>query len=151
MKTRILTLLLFLSAALVQVPALYGQKSSEVNLAGFQQIPPVRTAGMGYLKVYLQGDTLSVSGEFHDLNGNYRSAYIQYGEPGKSGHRMFSLTSDTGDERHSGTFTRSENQFKLTEAQKDALARGLLYINIASNRHPFGEIRGQIPAIKSSG
>ena len=146
MKKRTGLLLLFL-LTLAQIPVLYAQKSEEVNLAGFHQTPPVRTAGMGFLKVELSGDSLTVSGEFHNLNGAYRSAYIQYGAPEKSGHRLFKLTSVTEDDPHSGIFNGSDNHFKLTEPQSDALARGLLYINIASDRHRFGEIRGQIPAM----
>ncbi|MFO7846511.1 MAG: CHRD domain-containing protein [Balneolaceae bacterium] len=145
MKKR--TGLLLLSMFLVQIPALYAQRSAEVNLAGFHQTPPVRTAGMGFLLVELRGDSLTVSGEFHDLSNAYRSAYIQYGAPGKNGHRLFKLNSISGDDLQSGTFESDENQFKLTESQRDAISKGLLYINIASDRYRLGEIRGQIPAM----
>lgn len=145
MVLRIALLLVFILISLVESPPLLGQKSIEVNLAGFQQIPPVRTAGLGFVQVQMQEDTLSVHGEFHDLMGNYRSAYIHYGEPKKTGHRMFRLTAATSNDLHSGTFNEPDNRFVLSEAQRDALVRGLLYINIASDKHPFGEIRGQIP------
>jgi len=97
--------------------------------------------------VTFENDSLFVEGEFSDLRGAYWASFIHYGAIGKTGHRMFRLTAEIAEDRHSGTFNRQDNAFKLTEAHKDALRKGLLYINISSTRFQHGEIRGQIPAM----
>ncbi len=124
---------------------LLAQVTAEVTLAGYNHRPIVHTPAAGLIQVTFENDSLYVEGEFSDLRGYYWAAYIHYGEPGKSGHRMFRLKAELGDDKHSGVFRKEDNAFDLTEAQLDALRKGHLYINISSNRFQHGEIRGQIP------
>ena len=138
--------LFFLILILTAFP-LTAQHTVGVNLAGYNHSPMVRTPASGYVQVTFENDSLYVEGEFFDLRGAYWASFIHYGAIGKTGHRMFRLKAEIGEDKHSGTFHRQDNAFKLTEAHKDALRNGLLYVNISSARFQQGEIRGQIPAI----
>ncbi len=127
--------------------SVYAQQSVEVMLAGFNHEPAVRTTAMGMATITVSADTLYIEGDFSDLMGNYGAAYIHYGARGKVGHRMFRLTADVNESRKEGVFRSEENQFVMTEAQRDALRKGMLYINISSDRFRQGEVRGQIPGM----
>lgn len=126
------------------IPAL-AQVSSEITLAGYNHRPVVQTPAIGFATISIESDSLFIEGEFHDLRGVYRGAYVQYGKIGKTGHRMLRLKPEVAESRIAGVFKKEENAFLLTVALRDALQEGQLYINIMSNRHQHGEIRGQIP------
>jgi len=143
LRATIITIFLFI---LCTAPAI-GQMKAQVNLGGYNHVPMVRTPAMGEVLITIEGDSLFVEGEFSDLRGVYWSAFIHYGEIGKTGHRMLRLKPRVHENRTSGVFTREDNGFLLTEAHKAALRRGHMYVNIASNRFQHGEIRGQIPPI----
>lgn len=138
-------LILIVIVSLLTAYPLLAQHTVHVNLAGFNHSPMVRTPASGFVQITFENDSLYVEGEFSDLRGPYWASFIHYGAPGKTGHRMFRLKAEIGEDKHSGTFNREENAFKLTEAHTDALRKGLLYINISSARFQHGEIRGQIP------
>jgi hypothetical protein len=140
---RLTTLLLSL---LFYLP-LHAQVTAEVNLAGYNQVPPVRTAAEGKVEITVEGDSLFVTGSFSDLREYYRGAYINYGREGDTGNRMFQLRADMAEDKRSGEFRKDRNSFHLRPAQMDALRNGLLYVNITSNRYRGGEIRGQIPPL----
>lgn len=140
MALRIILVVLFITLA----GSAYGQKSVDVILGGYNQVPVVRTTGMGITTATLHGDTLTVKGTFSDLIGNYRSAYIHHGARDRMGHRMFRLTVEVGEDNKSGVIRAENNQFILTDSQRNAVRRGLMYINITSDRNRQGEIRGQI-------
>jgi len=110
-----------------------------------EQVPSVRTAASGTAEVYVESDTLYVSGTFSDLSGHYWAAFVHYGAEGEEGNRMFRLTAELNEEKDGGTFSFEENKFQLRELQREALREGNLYINISSDRYQEGEIRGQIP------
>ncbi len=141
MKTVILIIfLLGLSAGEV-----FSQTTHEVVLAGYNNVPPVRTPATGILEVTAHNDSLFVSGEFQDLRGQYWSAYIHYGKEGETGNRLIQLRADINEEKNGGEFKKERNSFELRPAIKRALQEGNLYIMISSHRNQDGEIRGQIP------
>lgn len=121
------------------------QTTYPVTLSGMEQVPSVRTAASGTAEVYVESDTLYVSGTFSDLSGHYWAAFVHYGAEGEEGNRMFRLTAELNEEKDGGTFSFEENKFHLRELQREALREGNLYINISSDRYQEGEIRGQIP------
>ncbi len=142
MKRTFLTILILLLATLM----LSAQVKYEVTLSGLDQVPRVNTPAMGFVEVWVESDTLYVSGTFEDLRGHYWAGHIQYGRKGETGHRHFRLKpTDLNEEKNSGRFDPEENKFPLRASQKEVLKNGHFYINIASNRHQQGEIRGQIP------
>ncbi|MFU8811631.1 MAG: CHRD domain-containing protein [Balneolaceae bacterium] len=141
---------LLLTAALLTAAALpaHAQISAQVALTGQEQVPAVRSAGFGTFTVTATSDSLFVEGEFSDLRGYYTSAHVQFGARGDRGNPIFRLSIDTIDEeRKNGTFSAEKNRFALNEALRNALKEGRLYLNISTNRHQMGEIRGQIPPL----
>jgi len=146
MEKRIIANLLFF---LMLVPYLSAQQRSFVELAGYHKVPSVPTPAMGSAEVILDNDSLYVSGDFSDLRAPYHSAFIHYGKPGETGNRIFRLDVNLDEDQQSGSFLKSDNRFKLTDALKRHLKNGHLYINISSHRYQTGEIRGQIPAMKN--
>lgn len=121
------------------------QATYEMTLTGVDHIPPVGTPAFGSLEVWLESDTLYVRGSFTDLTGHYWAGHIHFGEPGKTGNRLFRLRPNLSENQREGSFHESENKFPLRPAQRQALRNGNLYIVISSNRHQQGEIRAQIP------
>lgn len=121
------------------------QTTFEVELAGYNNVPAVRTAGMGFVEVTVDGDSLFVSGEFENLRGYYWAAFIHYGKTGETGNRIYRLKAELNEEKNGGVFKKENNRFELRPAIRDALRNGNLYVQISSNRNQDGEIRGQIP------
>jgi hypothetical protein len=123
----------------------FGQATYDVALTGIDHVPPVGTAAFGTLEVWFDSDTLYVKGSFTDLSGYYWAGHIHYGEPGKTGNRMFRLKADLNDSQRGGKFHENNNKFTLRPAQRQALRNGNLYVVISSHNHQQGEIRGQLP------
>jgi hypothetical protein len=143
---KLITLCIFLLSGALAVS---GQSKYEVTLTGLDQIPRVNTPAMGFVEVWVESDTLYVSGTFEDLRSYYWSGFIHFGKKGEAGNRLYRLkASDFNEEKNSGVFHPEDNKFPMRPAQKEALRNGHLYINIASNRHQQGEIRGQIPPMQ---
>lgn len=139
--------LLLLSATLEPHPA-YSQQSRQIMLAGYNHEPPVSTSGSGMVTVSFKKDTLRVEGDFSDLTSRYRGAYVMVGEKGEAGNMLFRLNVEPNEDRTGGMIKAEDNAFPLNDAQKPLLKKGELYINITSNDHARGELRGQIPPIK---
>jgi hypothetical protein len=142
---KIAMLVFILSGCLVS--ALFSQTTHEVNLAGYNNVPPVQTAAMGTIEVTADGDSLFISGSFENLRGRYWAAYIHYGEEGKNGNRIIQLRADLNNEGNRGEISIEKNRFELRPAVREALREGKLYIQISSDRNQDGEIRGQIPGM----
>ncbi len=128
--------------------AALAQKTVQVNLAGYKNVPAVHSPGSGVLYVTLQSDTLFVEGKFEDLRTSYRSSSIHYGSERETGNRLFGLKVHLNEDRRGGEFKKEENYFVLRPSLKEALNNGNLYISIATERNQRGEIRGQIPAMR---
>ncbi len=123
----------------------FGQAAYDVSLTGINHVPPVGTPAFGTLEVWFDSDTLYVRGSFSDLMGYYWAGHIHFGEPGRTGNRLFRLRPELSEDQREGRFHESENKFALRPAQRQALRNGNLYVVISSHRHQQGEIRGQIP------
>jgi len=139
-------MLFLLIFSVADLPVSLAQKSATVILAGYKVNPPVSTPAAGTARVTFRNDSLIIEGSFSDLNSIYRGAGIHYGSKRENGNQILQLTSTLNEDHTGGTFKPSENAFKLTEALKEALGEGLLYINIYTQLQPRGELRGQIPA-----
>ncbi len=144
MRVKSLFLMIFIGMISVSVAA---QTTVEVVLAGHNQVPPVRSPGAGIVEINVEGDSLFVSGSFEDLREHYLGASIHFGRANESGNQIYRLKAELNEEKTGGEFKAEENRFGLREAQKEALRNGRMYINIRSNRHRSGEIRGQIPPL----
>lgn len=109
-------------------------------------VPDVQTAATGTAEVWVESDTLYVSGEFSNLQSYYFASNIHYGEEGKRGNPIYKLQPDISENRTSGSFDPEKNKFRLSEAMLEAFKNGNLYLTIASDENRRGEIRGQINA-----
>lgn len=114
------------------------------NAFGSQEVPPVTTGASGQVVADLTGLTLTVSGSFHNLESNYTASHIHVGLPGIAGPVIFPLTVTLSADQTSGDIPAAENIFTLTSGQIDTLLRNEFYVNIHSEMHPGGEIRGQL-------
>lgn len=123
------------------------QVSGEFDLAGYHMTDPVGTSAVGLVQATVEGDSLIISGHFEDLTSRYWSAYIHYGAPGEKGNRLLKLHADVSDNHRAGRFQPLENAFKISEAVRQALTEGKLYLLVSSERYRQGEIRGQLPVL----
>lgn len=145
-KVNILLPVLILSMLLVHYKPVLAQQTHTVILAGYNNVPKVQTPARGSMEITLNGDSLSVEGSFTDLSGYYFGSGIFYGEKDEQGNKIISLKPTLAENKTNGTFEESNNTFKLTEGQLEALSEGNLYISIMSFENQRGEIRAQLPA-----
>ncbi len=109
----------------------------KVNLSGDQEVPPVKTSASGSGTITVHDDK-SIKGKIttSDLKG--MGAHIHEGASGKNGPDIITLKKTSDNE------WSVPDDAKLTDAQYDAFKAGHLYINIHSDAHKSGEIRGQL-------
>lgn len=143
-KRRCITLIAFV---LISPMILFAQnQGKEIVLNGVNMVPDVQTPATGTATIWVESDTLYVSGKFQNLQSYYFASNIHYGEEGETGNPIYKLKPDVSDDHTSGSFDPENNQFKLSEAMLEAFENGNLYITVASDRNRRGEIRGQINA-----
>jgi hypothetical protein len=111
------------------------------SLDGAQEVPPVNTPGYGFANVTLNVATgqVTVSGDYFELLSPVTAAHIHGLAPAGVNAGVIVPLQLTG--TTSGTVS---GMGTLTGAQVDGMIQGLTYINIHTNLHPGGEIRGQI-------
>lgn len=142
----ITTVLLTLSS----VATLHGATlKTHLTLDGGQQVPVVTTTtAVGEAMVSIDdttGETI-ISGSYTGVTSGIIVARL-YGaaDPGETSRAYFSLTIDLDlDDPASGKFSGTS---MLAPDRMAALLNGKTYINIHSNDHLLGEIRGQVPAL----
>jgi hypothetical protein len=109
----------------------------KVKLTGDQEVPPVQTAASGSGTITVKDDK-SVSGSVMTKGMKGMAAHIHEAPAGKNGPVAVPLEK------------KSDNEFvvpagvKLTDEQYQALKAGNLYVNVHSDAHKNGEIRGQL-------
>jgi hypothetical protein len=131
-------LLISLSAAFAQ------NNRADVVLNGINMVPDVQTAASGTAEIWIDSDTLYVSGDFSNLQSYYYAGNIHYGGERETGNPIYRLQADIPEDHTSGTFDPEKNKFKLSDAMLEAFENGNLYMTVASDKNRRGEIRGQI-------
>lgn len=114
----------------------------EFGLDGDQEVPSVDTPGFGNAIVTIDTETreLTWDVEYFDLLGNSTAAHFHGpADFGENAGVQVNMPGDFG--APSGTLVGSAT---ITEDQLQDLLDGLWYINIHSDVHPPGEIRGQV-------
>jgi hypothetical protein len=97
----------------------------------------VNIAGSGQASATLTGTKLSVSGTFEGLLSPATTAQIRRGSAtGVRGPVIFDLTTSAA---NSGSLSGT---FELTADQTESLRKGRLYIQIASEKAPDGNLWG---------
>lgn len=140
-KNLLISVVVFLISPVI----LFAQnQEKEIILNGVNMIPDVQTPATGTAKIWVESDTLYVSGDFMNLQSSYFASNIHYGEEGETGNPIYKLQPDVSEDYASGSFDPAKNKFKLSEAMLEAYNNGNLYITVASDKRRRGEIRGQI-------
>jgi hypothetical protein len=124
-------------AALVAFGSAASASEVDVKLSGAQEVPAVTTIASGTGRFTINDD-MSINGTVKTTGIKGIAAHIHEGAPGVNGGVAIPLT------------MKGENEWtvpagaKLTAAQMQALKEGNLYVNVHSDAHKDGEIRGQL-------
>ncbi len=111
--------------------------AGKVTLSGSQEVPAVETSASGTGTITVKADK-TVSGSVKTKGVKATMAHIHEAAPGQNGGVVIPLTK------------KGDNEWvvpagaKLTDAQYEAYKAGNLYVNVHSDAHRAGEIRGQL-------
>lgn len=109
----------------------------KVSLSGAEEVPAVTTSATGKGTITV-GKDKSVSGSVKTTGVEGIAAHIHLGAPGQSGPPVITLTKG-----EKGEWTVPAGS-KLTDEQYASFKAGDLYVNVHSDAHKPGEIRGQL-------
>lgn len=117
----------------LQLPDLYS-----ASMDGAQEVPPVATAGSGLAKVEVDArGNMRWTVDHERLSGPVTGAHVHGpAGPGQNGPVLIPLAV--------GPAASSSGQVHLTPEQVTQLGSGQWYVNLHTERHPAGEIRGQL-------
>ena len=136
-------LLGFAGPALAQGSATAQVTLFSADLSGSNVVPAVDTQATGWAVAVLRDHTLVVGGTFSGLGSDLATevkggAHIHQGASDANGGIVFELTaSGTRDGTFSGTF-------QLDDTQVQSLKDGQLYVQLHSEDHKSGVLRGQL-------
>src|SRR5687768_3649648 len=133
----ILAIAAFIAGALAGGAGMATAGEINVKLSGDQEVPPVQTTASGSGTITVEDDK-SIKGKITTSNIKGTGAHIHEAPIGKNGPDIITLNKTTDDE------WTVPSGAKLTDAQYDAYKAGGLYINVHSDAHKSGEIRGQL-------
>ena len=129
----------------------------EALLRGYNQVEPVLTPATGEVALRISGTTLTVSGSFDGLMGTLRDvagtpAHLHLGGPGENGGIVIPLEVQAAPDSLGGSLLAADNTFDLSAAMLadtlsvddviGALTGAGMYVNVHTEAHPAGEIRG---------
>ncbi len=120
------------------------------NLYGSNEVPSLISGGSGIVMMELRGDSLTVTGGFSNLDGDYDEnigSHIHAAKFGSNGGVLFPLTPVLEENLQGGVYQAEDNVFLLSPGQIDTLEDRGLYVNIHTTASAPGEIRGQIGAV----
>jgi hypothetical protein len=109
----------------------------KVSLSGGHEVPAVKSSAKGTGKIVI-GDDKSVSGTVKTSKMTGTAAHIHQGAKGENGPPIITLTPSSP-----GKWAVPPGA-KLTDEQYQSLKDGNLYVNVHSEAHKGGEIRGQL-------
>ncbi|AXJ01861.1 Por secretion system C-terminal sorting domain-containing protein [Cyclonatronum proteinivorum] len=115
-------------------------------LSGSSEVPPVFTAATGMVEASLNGSELTLTGTFEGLSTaimpvGETGVHIHAGFTGENGPVEVILNPVLSAGNTAGTF---DETVTLTPDQANLLQQRGMYINIHTERHPAGELRGQL-------
>jgi hypothetical protein len=145
MKSVIAKLLLALAAAALAGCSTYqsmapdwmpGSGAIKVSLSGTEEVPPLNVPGSGSGSFRVAEDgTITGSVTTKDVAGTM--AHIHRGAKGANGPVIVPL------DKNGDTYSVPAGR-KLSAAQMEDLKKGMLYVNVHTNRNKGGEVRGQL-------
>ena len=126
---------------------LLNAQTYETALTGRMEVPPVATLASGAVTAELNGNTLTLSGDFDDLRSDFNTAvgaHLHIGYAGSNGPVAIPLVPVLDTDLRGGQFQATTNTFVLTSEQLTALEERRMYVNIHTVDNPSGAIRGQL-------
>ncbi|MEO8004291.1 MAG: CHRD domain-containing protein [Betaproteobacteria bacterium] len=111
--------------------------ATQVTLSGSEEVPPVQSAAKGTGTITVNDDK-TVSGSVMTMGIKGTMAHIHEGAAGKNGGVALPL-----EKKSDGEWAVPAGA-KLSDAQYKAYKAGDLYVNVHSEEHKGGEIRGQL-------
>ena len=128
------------------VPSKAAAETFKVALAGAQQVPPVETSGSGAADLTYDPATrmLTWSVSYSGLSSPATMAHFHTAGAGKNGPVAIWI-SKKGEPVESPI----KGEATLTPEQAEQFAAGDWYVNVHTQAHPAGEIRGQVVPPKS--
>jgi hypothetical protein len=130
-----------LAAVAVWPAAQAAVQTYKTTLSGSSEVPPVQSAGKGAAAVNLDPATKQISWrvEYSGLSGPAKAAHIHCGAAAGQNAGV-AVPLGTGDQLKS-PITGSGT---MTDAQIADLTAGKCYVNIHTDQHKGGEVRGQL-------
>lgn len=125
------------AAALTLASAGVQAKDVKVILSGAEETPPVTTTATGEAHFHIAKDH-AVTGTIKTTGIEGTAAHIHVGAPGEAGPPIITLEKGAD-----GTWKIPKGS-KLTDEQLADFKSGKLYVNVHSDQHKPGEIRGQL-------
>jgi len=122
--------------------AVAAPQAFKVSLSGAESVPPVQTSGKGEADLTYDAATRVVSWTitYSDMSGPVTMAHFHGpATPGKNAPVLIWLT-----KQGSPVSSPITGQATLTPEQAEQFAAGEWYINVHTQAHPGGEIRGQV-------
>ena len=148
--TRTLSALLALAAAGALPAAAQDAMGTPfmAELSGEAQVPPVETEATGLADVRVDEEAMTVTWTlaYEGLSGDPIAAHFHGpAGPEDTAPPMIDMTVDMeeteGEELPQDIM---EGSSEITEEQLTALRDGMMYVNVHTEQHPDGEIRGQV-------
>ncbi|MEE9371560.1 MAG: CHRD domain-containing protein [Saprospiraceae bacterium] len=119
------------------------------TLAGSQEVPAFNSPAMGTITGVLTGNSLSISGSFNGLSGDFAAniaggSHIHMAPAGRNGGIALTLTVSLDADAKGGSYQAEDNTFDLTDEQAQNLKNRYYYVNIHTAASNSGELRGQL-------
>ncbi len=127
----------------------YANAYFTATLSGANEVQPVASGGNGAFKFELNGNQLTATGSFQNLDGAFDpnvagGSHLHNGIVGENAGFDISLNVSLAEDSLSGVYLPSENTFMLDEDKLMRLMNGGLYVNIHTKAVTSGELRGQV-------
>jgi len=161
--TRTTTALLALAATgALALPAAAEEMKFMAELSGAAQVPPVETEAMGMADVTVDTEAMTVTWSLahQGLSGDAVAAHFHGpATPEETAPPVVDMTVDATMEAEAAASTEATapevteepvvedilmGNAEITEEQLTQLRDGMMYINVHTEMHPDGEIRGQV-------
>ena len=128
--------LIFAVSAFAPYSSIAAASDIKVTLVGDQEVPPVKSAGVGTGMINVGAD-MSVRGSVTTTGITGTAAHIHEGATGNNGPVVIALT------KNGNTYAVPAGAM-LTGEQFASVLAGNLYVNVHTAANPDGELRGQL-------
>jgi hypothetical protein len=146
----IFTALMLSPNSLTSLIIAQGPPTITINLTGSEEVPPVQTEATGVAEFIPLGmDSIEYSVNATNIEGA-TAGHIHLGAKGENGPivvTLFKYDTPMNEVSENGTITADKLEGPMAGKQISDLAtagaNGTLYVNVHTEQHPNGEIRGQ--------